>query len=76
MTVSIKVHVNGNYRATIKQSVDGALIDTIVVEPQEEKQVFFRHGVENTLVMTEEYLGERVKPVEDDPNAAITTSKA
>lgn len=57
MTVSLKVHVNGNYRATVKHTADGKPQADTVVGPQEEKQVYFQHGVENVLTVTEEYLG-------------------
>lgn len=63
MTVTLKVHVNGNYRATVKHSVteDGKTTELTPVEvgPQETKDVSFRHGAVNTLEVTEEYLGEK-----------------
>lgn len=59
MTISLKIHVNGNYRATVKHTAEGVEQPDTVVGPQEEKQVYFRHGVENVLTVTEEYLGEK-----------------
>lgn len=58
MTVSLKIHVNGRYRATVKHTANGAPQPDTVVGPQEEKAIHFQHGVENVLTVTEEYLGE------------------
>jgi hypothetical protein len=74
MTVSLKIHVNGNYRATVNHSAGGRTQAVVVVGPQEEKAVYFQHGVVNELTVTEEYLGEQVKPAEptnDDPNSEL-----
>ncbi len=62
MTVSLKIHVNGNYRATVKHVAGGAEQPDTIVGPQEEKAIHFRHGVVNELTVTEEYLGEQAKP--------------
>jgi len=64
MTVSLKVHVNGRYRATVKHTViengkETTQPDT-VVGPQEEKSINFRHGAKNVLEVSEEYLGNEV----------------
>lgn len=64
MTVSLKVHVNGNYRATVKHTAianDGkeAEMPETVIGPQEEKTIYFRHGAKNVLEVSEEYLGEK-----------------
>lgn len=62
MTVSLKIHVNGKYRATVKHVADGRPQNDTIVGPQEEKAIYFQHGVENVLTVTEEYLGEDWKP--------------
>lgn len=61
MTVSLKVHVNGRYRATVKHTVGDQEQPDVIVGPQEEKNIYFRHGEPNTLIITEEYLGEEPK---------------
>jgi len=75
MTVSLKIHVNGKYRATVKHKADGREQPDTVVGPQEEKAVYFQHGVVNELTVTEEYLGEdwkpEVEPTNDDPNSEL-----
>lgn len=58
MTVTVKVHVNGRYEATVTNQTTG---ETVVVGPQEEKQVYFRHGEPNTVLIEERYLGEETK---------------
>jgi len=73
MTVSLKIHVNGKYRATVNHATvrpDGgrAVSTPVVVGPQEEKAIYFQHGVVNELTVTEEYLGEDWTPGADvDP---------
>lgn len=57
MTTTVKVHVNGNYRATVVQ--DGKLV---VVNPQEEKTLPHQPGKTNVYTVTEEYLGEKPQP--------------
>ena len=60
MTITVKVRVNGNYRATVKQTIEGEeKPDITIVNPQEEKQLYFRHDKTNTFEITEEYLGEK-----------------
>lgn len=65
MTVSLKVHVNGKYRATVKHTANGVEQPDTVVGPQEEKPIYFQHGVENVLTVTEEYLGADWTPEKD-----------
>lgn len=55
MTTTVKVHVNGNYRATVKQND----LEPVVVNPQEEKSFYAPHGQTNTFVVTEEYLSDK-----------------
>lgn len=62
MTVSLKIHVGGNYQATVRQSLDGEQIDAYVVGPNEEKNIYFRHGVKNDFSITEQYLGDASGP--------------
>ena len=71
MTVSLKIHVNGRYRATVKHTAGGREQPDVIVGPQEEKPIYFQHGVVNELTVTEEYLGEEVKPTQDDPNSEL-----
>ncbi len=59
MTVTVKVHVNGNYRATVVRTVDGKAEDPLVINPQEERIIPFWHGHKNEYEITEEYLGEK-----------------
>ena len=53
MTTTVKVHVNGNYRATVKQDDR----EPVYVYPQEEKSFSLPHPASGTFVVTEEYLG-------------------
>lgn len=59
MTISIKVHVNGNYEATCKAFVDGEQTQEVIVGPQEEKYLYHTHGKTNTYEVTEKYLGDK-----------------
>lgn len=64
MTISLKVSVNGNYRATVKHDVDGDVQPDIVIEGQAgdgpvEKSITFQHGKTNTYSVTEEYMGDK-----------------
>jgi hypothetical protein len=60
MTITVKVHVNGNYQATCKTTVDGQPYgEDIVIGPQEEKQLPHQHGKTNFYEVTEEYLGDK-----------------
>ncbi|WP_287062626.1 hypothetical protein [Mesorhizobium sp.] len=58
MTTTVKVHVNGKYKATCKHSVDGEPYTTVEVGPQEEKHIHMHHGHVNTVEITEEPVGE------------------
>lgn len=58
MTTTVKVHVNGNYRATVVQD-DRA---PVTVDHGEEKAFSLPHPAKGTFVVTEEYLGN--KPAE------------
>ena len=63
MTTSVKVHVNGRYRATVKQTPGGSVT---VVEgnyagspnPSGEHVFWLPHPASATFEVTEEYLGE------------------
>jgi hypothetical protein len=57
MTTTVKVHVNGQYRATVKQ---GAL-EPVIVEGNYnggsgEKSFYLLHPANSTFVITEEYV--------------------
>lgn len=72
MTISLSIKVNGEYEATVKHAVEGVDQPDTVVGPYSEKYISFRHGVPNTLVITEEYVGNRPKavPAEETPPTA------
>lgn len=69
MTTTVKVHVNGNYRATVKQFTnegeEAKLVREETIEPQEEKTFNLHHtdtrGTHSTFDITEEYLGSSGK---------------
>lgn len=69
MTISLKLHVNGAYEATVHHSVNGAPAgEPVVVKGGEgEKSISFQHGAVNTYEITEEYVGDRAKPTEPAP---------
>lgn len=54
MTTTVKVHVNGNYRATVKQTDR----DPVLVGPNEEKSFSLPHPAKTTFDIEEIYLGE------------------
>ncbi|WP_439392558.1 hypothetical protein ACRQ5Q_24345 [Bradyrhizobium sp. PMVTL-01] len=62
MTTTVKVHVNGRYRATVKQDD----CEPVVVEgnyegspnPTGEKSFHLPHPAHSTLEITEEYIGD------------------
>lgn len=63
MTISVKVHVNGHYRAIVEQEghptriIDGNYVGS--PNPSGEGQIYLPHPVEKrTITITEEYLGE------------------
>ncbi|RRH98084.1 hypothetical protein EH240_20015 [Mesorhizobium tamadayense] len=60
MTTTVKVHVNGNYRATVQHILDGQPYgEPIAVNPQEEKSFNLHHGKDNSFSVYEEYLGDK-----------------
>ena len=60
MTTTVKVHVNGRYRATVQQKCDGEPYgDPVQINPQEERSFTAFHGKANTFDITEEYLGDK-----------------
>jgi hypothetical protein len=52
MTTTVKVHVNGNYRAICKRNGK----QVAIVGPEEEKQLPHTHGETNTYEITEEQI--------------------
>lgn len=54
MTISLNVKVNGDYVATVKHSIDGEAQPDTVVTGGSERSINFRHGAENTYVITEQ----------------------
>lgn len=55
MTTTVKVHVNGKYRATCKTTIDGEPQgEPVVVGPQEEKALPHQHGKTCVYEVTEE----------------------
>jgi hypothetical protein len=57
MTTTVKVHVNGKYRATVKQDA----LDPVIVEGNYnggsgEKSFWLAHPANSTFVITEEYV--------------------
>jgi hypothetical protein len=55
MTTTVKVHVNGNYRATVKQDDR----EPVTIDHGEEKSFYLPHPANSTFVVTEEYLGDK-----------------
>ncbi|MES0034699.1 hypothetical protein NKJ74_05370 [Mesorhizobium sp. M0046] len=53
MTTTVKVHVGGNYRATVTHSIDGTPQGPVTVGPQEERYFTAYHGKANTFDITE-----------------------
>lgn len=53
MTTTVKVHVNGAYRATVRQDDR----EPVTVEGGEEKSFTLAHPANSTFVVTEEYVG-------------------
>jgi hypothetical protein len=62
MTTSVRVHVNGRYRATVKQDD----LDPVIVEgnyegssnPSGEKTFWLPHPANSKFIVTEEYVPE------------------
>lgn len=70
MTTSVKVHVNGRYRATVKHTdAGGNIVSTTVVEgnyegspnPHGEETFHLQHPAKGTFEVTEEYIGDAPK---------------
>lgn len=61
MTTTVRVHVNGNYRATIVQRVEGRpdAEPVMVIGGEADRILNFAHGKTNIFVITEEWLGEQ-----------------
>lgn len=63
MTITVKVHVNGNYKATVTHKVDsvikGQLDEVVEVIGTSEKIISFSHGKINSYEIEETYLGEK-----------------
>lgn len=67
MTTTVKVHVNGRYRATVKQTHADGSSETTIVEgnyegspnPTGEKSFYLHHPAQGTFEVSEEYLGEK-----------------
>lgn len=68
MTTSVKVHVNGRYRATVKQTTaEGRALDPVVVEgnyegstnPSGEHVFWLHHPAQSTFEISEEYVGDQ-----------------
>lgn len=73
MTVSVKVHVNGNYRATCKSFVDGVEQgEPVVVNHGEEKTLPHQHGKTNTYEVSEEPVKNEAPQSEPDDEAAAS----
>jgi hypothetical protein len=71
MTTTVKIHVNGNYRATVKQGSRPG--QEVQIGPNEEKSFGLPHPATDTFEITEEYLGEKAAdpaPAGDDKSAA------
>jgi hypothetical protein len=58
MTTSLTIAVNGNYRATVIQSVPGEPDVRHVVEGGGQKRIDFRHGKINMFVVSEENMAQ------------------
>lgn len=70
MTTTVKVHVNGRYKATVKQTnPDGVVYDPVEVHgnyagspnPSGEVSFHLRHPATGTFEVTEEYVSEEKK---------------
>lgn len=67
MTTSVKIHVNGRYRATVTQTTaDGTKLDPVIVDgnyegssnPTGEKSFILYHPAHNNFEIIEEYVPE------------------
>lgn len=61
MTTTIKVHVNGDYEATVIQTVEGedGPRQPLKISHGEEKQLHFVHDKQNTFEITEKHVGPK-----------------
>ncbi|HEX9429597.1 MAG TPA: hypothetical protein VF944_04400 [Candidatus Bathyarchaeia archaeon] len=66
MTTTVKVHVNGQYRATVVHTVDGEVKDTVLVGPSEEKALAAYHGHTNSFTVTEESIPAEADEADED----------
>lgn len=58
MTVSLKMHVNGNYQVKLVHTSPDGRTEEITVGPNEERQISWDHGGTNAYVGEETYLGD------------------
>ena len=65
MTTTVKIHVNGRYRATVKQDdrepeiIEGNYTGSS--NPSGEKSFYLYHPAKGTFEISEEYIGDEVK---------------
>lgn len=63
MTTTVKVHVNGKYRATVQHMLDDKPYgDPVVIGPQEERSFTAYHGHSNSFNITEEAVKDDEQP--------------
>lgn len=71
MTTTVKVHVNGRYRTTVKQTYpDGRIVSDTIEGTNEggtEKSYYLGHPARCTIELSEEYMGDAptMKEIED-----------
>lgn len=58
MTTTVKVHVNGMYRATVKQDDKDPVVIEGNLDGGTEKSFYLSHPANSTFVITEEYMPE------------------
>jgi hypothetical protein len=69
MTTTVKIHVNGRYRTTVKQTHADGQSETTVIEgnyegspnPSGEKSFYLAHPATGTFEVSEEYVPEAPK---------------
>lgn len=54
MTTTVKIHVNGDYVATVKHKVDGEEQPDTIVTGGSERTLYFAHGKTNEFTVTEQ----------------------
>lgn len=60
MTTTVKVHVNGRYRATVKQDDrEPVIVEGNYDGGSGEKAFYLPHPATGTFVITEEYVGDK-----------------